>query len=200
MEDCRRISDCDPLQALYEQEPLANRAEDVKAACKGLPHEPIVTPSLHCELLPGFAEHLQPLLSALSVKMSLDPTEHREEDEELPSAAELAGSLLHAQDTGHLPGGPGPKLDSAFPLDPSPSVATSSPPASYCTPRDYSIVSTPPYSEGAQSPASSSASDTSLADQAGGEFKDLHLRPLVPLWPYPHLLPHSHHLLPHSHQ
>jgi hypothetical protein len=193
LEDCRRISECDPLQALYEQEPLANRAEDVKAACKGLPHEPIITPSLHCELLPGSAEHLQPLLSSLSVKMGLDPTElDREEDEELPSAAELAGSLLHAQDTGHLPGGPAPKLDSAFPLDPSPSVATPSPTVSYCTPRDYSTVSTPPYSGGVQSPASSSASDTSLADQAGGEFKDLHLRPLVPLWQY--LLPHSHQL------
>ena len=195
MEDCHRISDCDPLQALYEQEPLANRAEDIKAVCKGLPHDPIITPSLHCELLPGSAtEHMQALLGGLSVKMSLDPTD--QDKEEFPLISELTGSLLHAQDTGNLTGGvaSSPKLGPTFPLDPSPSLATPSTPASYCTPHHYSTSSSLYTTQGgAQSPASST-SDTSLADQAGDEFKDLHLGPFgFPVWSYPRLLHPCHH-------
>ena len=172
MEDCRRVSDHDPLQALYEQEPLTNRAEDTKAVCKGLPQEPIITPSIHCEQLPGSTDHLQALLGGLVVTMSLDPSQRDEEEEFLA----VSGPLLHAQDTEHLA-----KLDSAFPFDPSPSLATPS------TPVSYSAHTTPLYSTegGAQSPASSN-SDNSLADHqsAADEFKDLHLRPFdFSFWP-----------------
>ena len=176
------MSDTDPLQALYEQEPLTNRAEDVKAACSGLPCEPIVTPHLQCEQSAGLAPHLQALLDGLSVTMSLDRHHSEERRNDLPTSAE---GLLHAQDTEHLAEGPGSsvKLHSSFPLDPSPSLATPSTPNSYSTPCHHSTSVAALYSASgrAQSPSSSN-SEPSLPDE--GEFRNLPSQPYgFPLWP-----------------
>ena len=182
VEDCRRIADCDPLQALSEQEPLSDRAEAVKVTCEGLPQEPIISPTIHSTQQPGTADHLHALVNGLSVTMSLDPTEQEEEEED---ELELVGP--HAQDTQHTTDHDQsgvvfptdmPKLDSAFPVDPSPSLAS---PDSY---------STPLFSHHYSPPSSNSE------DSTEEEFKALRLRPSLsilmgPPIPMPGYRPHQ---------
>lgn len=177
-EDCRRIADCDPLQALYEQEPLTNRAEDVKTACKGLPSGPLVTPSIRSVQLRGTDEHLEDLLTGLTVTMSLDPSDQQQQEEE---EEEVAVNSLHAQDTQGTDdqSGGGPKLDPAFPVDPSPSLASPSTPPSYSTTPCYHTPSGAHYST--QHNSHSPNSEDSLENSAGEEFKDIQLRPSGPL-------------------
>lgn len=184
--------DHDPLQALSEHQSLATRAEVIKTTCKGLPREPIITPSIHTVQQPGFAEHLQALMSTLSVKMSLDPVDqehqqqqqHEEEEGDLASSTEMIGSLLHAQDTEYTIGQPEmifndiPQLE-VLPVDPSPSLAspTASTPASYSTAPRYSA---PLYPSQNYSPTSSNSEDST-----GEEFKPLMLQTHLSLFMTP---------------
>ena len=184
LDDCRKITDYDPLQALNEQQSLATRAEVIKTTCKGLPHEPIITPSVHTVQQPGFTEHLQALMNTLTVRLSLDPAdqkqqqqqEEEEEEERLASSTEMIGSLLHAQDTQHTVGQPGMTFNDVDSVDPSPSLASpiTSTPASYLATPQYSDTTVPLYPSQSYSPASSNSEDST-----GEEFKALMLpRPL----------------------
>lgn len=175
------------MQALNEQQSLATRAEVIKTTCKGLPHEPIITPSVHTVQQPGSAEHLQALMNTLTVRLSLDPADQKqqqqqqeeEEEEGLASSTEMIGSLLHAQDTQHTVGQSGVTfidVDSVVPVDPSPSLASpiTSTPASYLATPQYSDTTLPLYPSHSYSPASSNSEDST-----GEEYKALMLpRPL----------------------
>ena len=181
LEDCRRIADCDPLQALYEQEPLAQRAEDVKAACKGLPSDPLVTPSICSVQLHDIDEHLQALMTGLAVTMSLDPRDQQEEGE--GEGEDVTVNSLHAQDTQGTEdqsggGVNGSKLDSTFLIDPSPSLASPSTPPSYSTTPHYHTSLGAHYSS--QHTSHSPNSEDSPENSTGEEFKDIRLRPPVP--------------------
>ena len=155
-------------------------------SCEGLLLEPIISPCIHSTQHPGAADHLQALVNGLSVSMSLDRTDQVEEEEE-GDEDELIGP--HAQDTQHSADQTGvlfptnmPKLDSAFPVDPSPSLASpDSTPASY---------STPLFSAHHYSPSSHSEEDSTEE-----EFKALRLRPplsilMGPPIPIPGYRPH----------
>ena len=183
MEDCRRIADRDPLQALSEKASLTSRADAATTSIAGLPHDPIITPSIRSHRRPGTPQHLQALFDGISVDMSLDAASPSPspspspppleglgmslEEGNLASSTELSGPLLHAQDTQHSAEQAGldcstglPRLDS---VDPSPSLAS---PASYST---TSLYLTHHYT-----PTSSNSEDE---DSAGGdEFKVLQLR------------------------
>lgn len=202
LDDCRRVTECDPLQALYEQEPLSHRGEEVISAWNSLPHEPIITPTIYTEQISDSTSPLQSLITGLEVTMTLDPTEEHEDNdvEESTTNSELVGSLLHAQDTQHT-SSVLPKLDSDFAVDPSPSLASPSTPASYSNTPRYSAgaTTTSHYStqHNGQSPTSSNSDNSDPA--TGDEFKDLRLRhPLSflmgpRLWPY-----HQHNMLRHT--
>ena len=181
VEDCRRIADRDPLQALSEKASLTSRADAARTSIAELPHDPIITPGIHSHHRPGTPQHLQALFDGISVDMSLDAASPSPspspppieglgmslEEGDLAFSTDLSGPLLHAQDTQHSVEQAGLdcstgllKLDS---VDPSPSLAS---PASYST--------TPRYPTHHYSPTSSNSDDE---DSAGGdEFKVLQLR------------------------
>ena len=194
LDDCHRVTECDPLQALYEKEPLSHRAEEMKIACRGLPHGPIITPTIHTGQTSDGAQPLQALMTGLTVTMTLDPSEHNEEDyeEEVSGqSSQLVGSLLHAQDTRAHP-------STDLPLDPSPSLASPSTPASYSNTPRYSTGTAARYStqHNSHSPTSSNSEDSDTA--AGDNFKDVRLRNPLSFLMSPHLIPvHHHHSLHH---
>ena len=174
----------------------------MKTACKGLPHDPIITPHIYSTKLPGSTEHLQALMTGLTVTMSLNPTdqeEEEEEEEELAINSELVGSLVHAQDTqGSADQQTSvPKLDAIFPVDPSPSLASPSTPASYSTTPRYGTTSASLYSTHPSGQSPTLSEDSSCDDGTGEEeFKDLRLRPPLPfLMPPPVSWPDYHHSL-----
>lgn len=168
LDECKMMTELDPLQSLTEKESLERRAETLRRSVAGLSLEPIIAPHIsnHQVLSRAAAmEVLRELVEGVRVNMSLangdgedsaedegDQEEEKESDSLATSDSSVGGrevrvQSLHAQDTHHnaeptrLDFANGlPKLDpAAFPLEPHPSSPTS--PNQMSTPVSYATHS-----------------------------------------------------------